>query len=108
MSPLRLVAVPRRVPASRSTPPARLLLPDRLRVALPVLISRPLPLMLPPRARFCAPSTLRSAPRLIWLFTVRLWLASRLEAPVTFKVPLPSAAVLPSSSPPAFSVVPPL
>ncbi|MCY1466047.1 hypothetical protein D9M71_842730 [compost metagenome] len=80
----------------------------RVRLAAPFLINWPVPLVTPPRVRFCVPPTVSAALRATALLRLTSGeLLSSVAAPATVSAPEPSAKLLPTVNVPAFSVVPP-
>ncbi len=64
--------------------------------------------MAPLSVSACVPVQFNGAARLMPLVTVNGAVVLKLDAPVTFNAPVPSADAVPSCSVPAASVVPPL
>ena len=96
------------VPALRAVLPELLLLPVRVKLAVPLLVMPPVPLNSPTRVRALLPSTLSAPVMLMLLANVTLVVLSRVVPAAVFSAPLPSELLLVTSRLPALRVVVPL
>ncbi len=75
---------------------------------MPLLIKLPAPLMAPLSVSACVLGKFSAAARLMPLATVNGTVVLRLDAPVTFNAPVPSADAVPNCSVPDARLVPPV
>ncbi len=101
------VAVVASTPPCTDTGPLNRLLPDKVKVPRPVLVSAPAPLSTPVNARSSALAMVRLAPRLTLFPRARAMALINVASPSTDRLPVPSAALLPTASVPAFNTLPP-
>ncbi len=94
-------------PLCTDTGPLNKLLPDKVNVPRPVLVSAPAPLSTPVNARSSALAMVRLAPRLTLLPRASAIALLKVEVPSTDRLPAPSAVLLPTASVPAFNTLPP-
>ncbi|MNI30438.1 hypothetical protein D3C73_842850 [compost metagenome] len=97
-----------RLPPLRIVLPLLVLLPVRVRLAVPFLVIEPVPDNTPARVRALLPSTFSAPVMPILLARVTLAVLSRLVPAAVFSAPLPSELLLVTSKVPALRAVAPL
>lgn len=84
------------------------MLPASVSAPRPVLVNPPAPLSTPLSERSAAVSTVSPAPSVRLLVNANAIALLKVELPITDRLPVPNAVLLPSASVPAFNTVPPV